>query len=162
MAYTRRQWICTAAGLAAPVIGHSTVASARTPPLVVVVSANSSMKDIGIGRLRRVFLARPTEDTDGRRIVPFNQPPGSSTRVLFDQLALRMDEEEVGRYWIDQKIRGRAGAPRSVSSIALIRKVVAKLPGAMAYIRANHVDKSVRALRVNGKKFDEKGYPFRG
>lgn len=162
--HNRREWLVRATGLAlsVPVLTHAEdVSAAKNRPIVVIVSGKSPLTNVSLSKLRRVFLARPTEDATGRRFVPFNQPPGSGTRVAFDKLVLDMDEEEVGRFWIDRKIRGQPGAPRAIASVALIRRVVAKLPGAICYIRSNQLDSSVKALRVDGKSHKDDKYPLR-
>ena len=64
-----------------------------------------------------------------------NHPPKTVDRVGFDQVVLGMDPETVGRFWIDRKIRGGSGPPRTVESLATLRRVVEKLPGALGYLR---------------------------
>ena len=40
--------------------------------------------------------------------------PRTVDRVGFDQVVLKMDPDAVGRFWIDRKIRGGSGPPRTV------------------------------------------------
>ena len=49
----------------------------------------------------------------------------------FDNVVLGMDAERVGQFWIDRKIRGGSGPPRTVESLTTLRRVVEKLPGAI-------------------------------
>lgn len=129
--------------------------------LAVVVSPGSKLTNISTADLRRVFQSERLTDPDGNRLVPLNHPPKTVDRVGFDKTVLEMDAEAVGRFWIDRKIRGGSGPPRTVDSLATLRRVVEKLPGAIAYLRSNQLSHEVRALRVDGKMPEDAGYPVR-
>ena len=148
------------------------VASARTPhaappppasnPLVVVVGAQSPMRDISRNMLRRVYLGEVTED-HGLRLVALNQPPGAPARVAFDRALLGLEPEAVARFWIDQRIRGQGSAPRGVPTVALLLRVLAQLPGGLSYMRRSDVPagaSGVKVITVDGKKPDDAGYLF--
>ena len=135
--------------------------SASSPPLVVVIVADGhSLTNVSKAELRRLFL-RNTKEIDGQTLVPLNHPPGTNMRVAFDRLVLGMEEAEVGRYWIDRRIRGESGPPRTVGPPPLLRKVVSRLPGAISYVRADEVDDSVQVLRIDGKVPSDPGYPLK-
>jgi hypothetical protein len=71
-----------------------------------------------------------------------------------------MSPDEVGRFWIDRKIRGQPGPPRAVSSVDLLRRVAASLPGTVAYLRTSEVGAELKVLRIEGKRPGEPGYPL--
>lgn len=164
-ATSRRCWFRGLLGLAAAVslLGVCVVCPADSAPvtLVVVVNADSPMSDVSMNMLRNVFLGETVTDPSGRRILPLNQPPHSPDRVGFDRVVLDMSPDEVARYWIDRKIRGQSDAPRSVDSPALLRRVVARLPGAMGYLRREDVDDSVKVVKIDGKRPTDGEYPLR-
>jgi hypothetical protein len=108
-----------------------------------------------------VFRGDPTE-LNGRRLTPFNYAPESPLRRSFDLLALGMSTGEVGRYWIDRRIRGQGLAPRTVPSPAMARAVVARLPGAISYITSKELDTTVRAVSIDGKSHTDRDYPLQG
>ena len=129
--------------------------------LAVIVSPSSKLTNISIADLRHVFQSERLTDPDGNRLIALNHPPKTVDRVGFDQVVLRMDPEGVGRFWIDRKIRGGNGPPRTVESLATLRRVVEKLPGAIGYLRPGQRSNEVRAIRVDGKLPEEAGYPIR-
>jgi hypothetical protein len=129
-------------------------------PLVVIVSADSKLRDISHALLRRIFLGEPTE-FEGVRWVPFNYGPDDPLRVTFDQLAFDMSKEASGRYWVDRRIRGQGLPPRAIANQALLRAVVARLPGAIGYITADQLNASVRALTIDGVSYDKADYKLR-
>ena len=129
--------------------------------LAVIVSPASKLTNISVADLRRVFQSERLTDPDGVKLIPLNHPPKTVDRVGFDQVMLGMDPEAVGRFWIDRKIRGGSGPPRTVESLATLRRVVEKLPGAIGYIRPAQLSNEVRAIRVDGKLPEDPGYPVR-
>jgi GNAT superfamily N-acetyltransferase len=128
--------------------------------LVVIVAADSKLRDISHALLRRIFLGEPTE-YEGQRWVPFNYGPDDALRVAFDELALRLSKEATGRYWVDRRIRGQGLPPRAIATQTLLRAVVARLPGAIGYITADQLNSSVRALTIDGVAHDRPGYRLR-
>jgi ABC-type phosphate transport system substrate-binding protein len=128
--------------------------------IVVILQTNASEKDISLGLVRRIFRGEPTE-FGGSRMVPFSYSPDSSVRRVFDQLALNMSPDQVGAYWIDRRIRGQGMAPRTVPSPQIMKAVIAKLPGSIGYVSAEHLDASVQPLTIDGKSYKSADYPLR-
>jgi len=129
--------------------------------LAIIVAPGSKLTSISVADLRRVFESERLTDPEGNRLIALNHPPKTPDRVGFDQAVLGRDPEEVGRFWIDRKIRGGSGPPRTVESLATLRRVVEKLPGAIGYIRPAQLSGEVRAIRVDGKLPEDPGYPVR-
>lgn len=129
--------------------------------LAVIVAPGSKLASISLADLKRVFQSERLTDPDGNRLIALNHPPKTVDRVGFDQVVLGMDPDAVGRFWIDRKIRGGSGPPRTVESLATLRRVVEKLPGAIGYIRPAQLSSEVRAIRVDGKLPEDPGYPVR-
>jgi hypothetical protein len=137
------------------------VALAAPYLLVPIVASNSPMRDISMGTLRRVFCSEQVSGPGGVRLVGFNHPSGSRARDLFDRIVLGMDPDQAARYWVDQRIRGGARPPRTVGSVALLRDVINRYPGAVGYLSPTDLDASVHALTVNGADVDAPHYPLR-
>ena len=128
--------------------------------LAVFVSKDSSIKDLKMNELRRIFTNADDSGFSGQRNVPFNHTARSTDRVGFDQAVLHMTPEEVSRFWIDRKIRGLAGPPRAVDTLSQLLNLVSHTDGGISYARPGHVGGDVRVIRVNGKLPNESGYPL--
>lgn len=128
--------------------------------LAVVVARGSSLQDLSLAELRRVFTSEGDSDPSGQRYVPFNHPPHTTDRAGFDKVVLGMSPDEVSQFWIDRKIRGLPGPPRSVDSLSLLLRLIARLPGGIGYARPAQLTSDVRAVRVNGKLPNDAGYPL--
>ena len=96
----------------------------------------------------------------GTPLIPLNRPVGSPARVAFDQLVLKMNPDEVGRYWIDRKIRGQTGAPKAIPSLELLRRAVASVAGTLTYLSASELTADLMIVNVDGKRPTEAGYPL--
>ncbi|MFT3924481.1 MAG: hypothetical protein QM778_18225 [Myxococcales bacterium] len=145
--------------------GPHTLASAQpnvgSPvPLVVIVSAQSGIRDLPRALLKRIFLGEVTE-YDGTRFVPLNYAADHPMRRSFDATLLGFMGDDAGRYWIDRRIRGQGLPPRIAPSSVVVRAAVSKLRGAIGYVRANELDASVRAVTVDGVAYNAMGYPLR-
>jgi len=128
-------------------------------PIAVVMGSQSGHRALTSDRLRRIFLAQPTDTDDGRRFVPVNLSPSSNVRERFDRGVLNMSPEETARYWIDQRLRGNK-PPKSASSVDLLRRVLQELPGAVSYLPLSSVG-SLRVLSIDGRAPSDTAYPLR-
>jgi len=125
-------WIALIALLA---LAAAPVARANTGiELAVVVHAGTRVTSMSAVEMETVFTRSQTRWQDGTPIVPINTTPGSETRVLFDKAVLRLDPDEVGRFWIDRRIRGFGLPPRHVADHGTIVRVVEKLAGSIGYV----------------------------
>ncbi len=134
-------------------------AFAANEPIAVVMSSNSRQRGLSSDKLRRVFLALPTDDDDGHRFVPINLAQSSLVRERFDRNVLSMGPQEIARYWIDQRLRGNK-PPRSASSLDTCRRAVQELPGAISYIPLSQVG-SLRVLSIDGRIPSESNYALK-
>ncbi len=131
-------------------------AAAGEPDLVVVVHPSSQVTKLSASELEAIFTSVQRTWLDGKPVVAFNYAPQDPLRVHFERVVLRMTPEEVGRFWVDQRVRGAARPPRQVADPTLALRLVGKLPGSVAYLPANLVDSSVRVVaRVRGDKVIE-------
>ena len=147
----------TYSGLAAP--AFSTAAEERVR-LVVVVQKSSPLSALSLQELKRLYSGEHITDADGKKLIPLNQPMASSERVGFDRLVFKMTPDEIGRFWIDRKIRGQTAAPRAVAPRELLIKAVAALAGAVGYMREGEIDARLKVLTIDGKRPGQEGYPL--
>jgi ABC-type phosphate transport system substrate-binding protein len=157
--FRRRQFLRVVASLGLAVDLGARVALAAGEPIAVVVSSNSRQRGLSSDKLRRIFLALPTDDDDGHRFVPINLSQSSGVRERFDRGVLNMSPEDAARYWIDQRLRGNK-PPRSAGSLDICRRAVQELPGAISYLPLSAVG-SLHVLSVDGRAPSETNYALR-
>lgn len=126
--------------------------------LAVIVSAQSPLRALTRFQLKQVFLGATILNPAGESIIPFNHAPNSADRVAFDQTVLGMTPDEVVRYWIERRIRGERGAPRTAPSIDLLQRVIEKLPDSVGYVRVSQLRPGLRVLAVDGRLPSDAAY----
>ncbi|HEY3254556.1 MAG TPA: hypothetical protein VGJ91_11430 [Polyangiaceae bacterium] len=156
-------WLAVSLGCALLLLLPNAERSARASDrviLAVVVAKSSAVQDLSLSGLKRIFTNEGDSDASGQRYVPFNHPPHTTDRVAFDKIVLGMSADDVSQFWIERKIRGMPGPPRSVDSLTLLLRLIARLPGAVGYARPSQLTSDVRAIRVNGKLPNDAAYPL--
>ena len=127
---------------------------------VIIAGKDTELSDLSLGVLRRAYDGDPTR-VDGVRLIPFNYPPEHALRQRFDLLVLELRPSEIGRYWIDRRIRGEGYPPRTLPRPDVLKAVVARLRGAIGYLPSEQLDASVRALTIDGQPHTAPAYPLR-
>jgi hypothetical protein len=134
-------------------------AAAERKKLVVVVVKGSPVTNISRADLKHAFLGDPVT-AGGKTLVPFNSEAKTPERIGFDKAILGMNADEVGRFWVDRKVRGQSAAPRALPSIAHIQKVVAKFPGAIGYLPADQLTPDLQPVKLDGVAYTDGAYPI--
>jgi len=128
--------------------------------IVVIVSAHSPTRSLSINTVRDIFLGVPTFVQAGDPYVPMTHAARTPVRTAFDQQFLGLDPDAVGRYWIDQRIRARATPPRTIPSLDTLRRVVAAMPQAISYIRADQLQPGLVPIKIDGVDFRSPEYRY--
>ncbi len=160
--HTRRQAIAlggvSLVSLAiAPFSAH---AAGPAESIAVVVGKQGSLEVISLSELKRLFLGESSVGPQGQKLIALNRDPKSEERAGFDRTVLGMSPEAAARYWIDRKIRGQSSAPKAIEPAAVLQRVVARLGGAIGYVRAREVSADVKIVRIDGKRPGDAGYPI--
>jgi hypothetical protein len=128
--------------------------------LVIVTQKSSGLDNLTLRELKRLYQSEQVNGPDGAALIPLNRPLGSPARVAFDKLVLKMGPDDVGRYWVDRKIRGQTGAPKAVPSLELLRKAVASIAGTLTFLNAAEVTADLKVVSVDSKRPTDGGYPL--
>lgn len=156
-AQTRREWLGMAA--AALLIGERSARADGNTRLQLITAKNNAIRDLDLGDLRAAYRGKKVT-VAGLKLVPFNHPPGAPDRIAFDRIVLGMTPEEVGRYWIDQRIRGGDAPPRTIDSVSLLVRVIGALPGALAYVREGFTSPELKVVSLEGRLPGDPRYPL--
>jgi hypothetical protein len=126
--------------------------------LAIVVAKNSPLSDLSIHDLKNLYMGDRISAPGGKQLIPIALRTGSPERTAFEQSVLGMAADRLSKYWIDRKIRGQSGPPKSVDTAELLQLVVSKLEGGIGYVSANAVSNAVKVVRIDGKAPGEPGY----
>jgi hypothetical protein len=142
MAITRRQLL----SLAATAGAWPCAASAAVAELCVITNPSVQSGFLDELELEAIFTTVRRYWSGTQAIVPFNLVPRSDERVLFDHVVLRMNPDEVGRFWLDRRVRSGPPPPRQAPDAATAARLVARLEGAISYVPMPLVAPDVRVV----------------
>lgn len=156
----RRGFVTVIGALSMPSWAGSVQAQEAKLRLAIVVAKNSPLRQLSIKDLRNLYKGDALTGPDGKRLIPLGRPPGSVERIAFDRAVLGMSPDLATAYWIDRKIRGQSGPPRSMESAELLLRVIAKLEGAVGYVRMGGLTDWVTSVRIEGRAPADADYPI--
>ncbi len=116
-------------------IARSAVLAAPPTDLDVVAHLSTPASKLSSVELEALFTRAQTRWGDGTAVIPLNAPTGNPMRDEVDRVVLRLSPDQVGRFWLDRRIRGLGLPPRQVPDATLMLKVIANLRGSIGYVR---------------------------
>ena len=130
-----------------------------TQSLAIVVNRSNPIDNLSFSELRKIFMGERNHWPNGHRIaiamLDYGQP---ERRVVLRQI-YRMDEKGYEDYVLGVMFRGDVFvAPKTLSSPTILRKFVFNAPGAIGYLRSRDVDETVKIVRIDGLRPEDKGY----
>lgn len=149
-----RAWLIVVVALCATSVAH-----AERRRLVVVVAKGAPIKTLSRAELRRCFASEPLS-IGGKQIIPFNAMPNSPERTTFDYFLFGMAPDQIGRFWVDRKVRGQSAAPRSLPSATHTARVAAKFPGAITYLFEDQLTSDIQPVAIDGVPYTDARYPL--
>lgn len=130
--------------------------------LAIVVHIDSSVENLSLQELRRIFLAEQQFWPDRSRIILLVRAPKSEERDFVLNTIYQMDEQQFRKYWIAKMFRAEVPrGPKIVFSTDMTRELVVAIPGSISFVDANEATDDVRVLRIDGKLPNEDGYPLK-
>jgi hypothetical protein len=131
--------------------------SAGQAKFAIVVAKDFPSDNMSFGDLKRLYMGNPLT-VGGKNVIPIALNKQLPDRASFDELVLGMSPDTVALYWVDRKIRGQTGAPKAVESADILMRVVARVPGAVGYVRVDAVKDTVKVMKIDGKMPNQPGY----
>lgn len=156
------------AALALVLLLWGTLGSAEEPAsgpvsIAIVVHADTSVSDLSMAQLRRIFLAEQQFWGDDSRITLLVRAPGAYERDIVMDRLYRMDEAQFRKYWIAKMFRAEVpSGPKIVFSSNMALELVQAIPGSITFIDASEVNGGgVRVVTIDGLKPEDEGYPLK-
>jgi hypothetical protein len=142
----RRQYIRFSVGL---VWATLQTLGAPNENFVVIVHPSNRFDALSRSKVSNAFLRKVSRWPWGAEVAPANLPANQPVRQEFSHQVLRMSEEQLVEYWIDQRATRGVSPPIEVQDPAAIKRWVAAKPGGIAYIPASALDGTVKAIRID-------------
>ena len=120
------------------------------PPFTIVVNHANPVDTLTLAELRRIFMKQQRLWAHGDTIVPVDWDAASQMRKAFSQIVLGRSVREMADYWVQQSVTQGLAPPSTLSSGLAVARFVATVPGAIAYLSPEAVDRSVKRVRIDG------------
>jgi ABC-type phosphate transport system substrate-binding protein len=142
--------------------GARPVPPSQNPPseaLAIVVNQSNPVQAMSSAELRDVFLGTRSHWPNGRRITIVMRDMEDPERLVILRDVCGMNEQQFRTHFVRGLYNGEIlVSPKILSSVTGMRRFVFNVPGAIGYLRLSEVDSSVRALRIDERLPQEKGY----
>jgi ABC-type phosphate transport system substrate-binding protein len=127
--------------------------------LAIVVNISSSIENLSMTELRKIFLGERSHWPNGRRITLVMMEPGQPERAAVISLICQMNESDFKNHFLHGLFTGDVlVSPKTLATPVGVRKFIFNVPGAIGYLRATDVDASVKVIRVDERLPEDKGY----
>jgi hypothetical protein len=121
----------------------------REDAMVVIVNLSNHFDALTRSKLCFLFLGKVSRWPWGAEAAPVDLGVEQSVRREFLQQVLRIDEEQLAEYWIDQRSTRGVSPPLQVRNAAGAKAWVAARPGGIAYIPSSMLDGTVKEIRID-------------
>jgi ABC-type phosphate transport system substrate-binding protein len=145
---TRRHWflLLVVVGVA---LARPGIADVKDGAFVVIVHPSNRFDSLTRSKVSLLFLRKVSRWPWGAEVEPVDLAHNLSVRIEFTEHVLKITERDLDQYWIDQTATRGVSRPVQVTSAAAAKAIVAARPGAIAYIPAAELDRTVKVLRVD-------------
>jgi len=132
---------------------------ARGGDVALIVHPANPLSDLSWASVIKIFRVEQQHWNSGGRIYLILQQFGTPEKEIVLRRVYRMKDAELKQFWLGKLFRGEiASFPRVAHSSADARRIVAQAPHALSFIDASTADRTVKVLRVDGRRPGEPGY----
>ncbi len=115
---------------------------------VLIVNKSNQIFELSPSKVKLIFLRKISRWPWGAEILPVDLPDQHPARRALVKAILESTPENMGVYWIEQKVSRGLSPPSRVNDVQAAKALVAARPGGVAYIPASDVDDTVRIIQV--------------
>ncbi len=120
--------------------------SSATADVVVIVNIANDVSSIDASKIKKIFLLKKKKFSNGKKVIPVEQTPGSTVRDIFNDKVLRKSSNQLRAYWAKIIFSGKGSPPKSVADDASVKAFVSTTESAIGYIDSVNVDDSVKVI----------------
>jgi hypothetical protein len=133
-----------------------------TNDVAVVVHPDIPVDNLTLGELRRLVLGDREFWPASVRVTLLIRAPVAHERDVILRIVCQMTEAQFRQHWIAKVFRAdTAVAPKIAYSSDMSLDMVARIPGAIAFVDASRVGTNLKVLKIDGRAPSEKGYVLR-
>jgi ABC-type phosphate transport system substrate-binding protein len=117
-----------------------------TAAVVVIGNPNISVASLTSDQVSDIFLGKMTSLADGTKITVIDHQDGEAIKDEFYEQVVGKSASQLKAFWAKVIFTGEGMPPKAYSGDKAVRDHVSRTPGAIGYVDAESVDKSVKVL----------------
>ena len=137
--------VLLAASLAVAWLGAP--ASARAEDYAVIVNAENPTEPLDRLAVKKAFLMKSSRWKSGVKVRPIDRIARDAARIAFLEDVLRMEPQDLKRYWIQVRYQRALSPPTQAETEAEVLRFVAEEAGAIGFVR-HSTAKSAKGTKV--------------
>ena len=115
----------------------------------MIVHPSNQFDALSRSKVSYLFLRKVSRWPWGAEVAALDLSGDEPIHRDFVQKVLRLSEEQLAEYWIDQRATRGVSPPIQVRDAAAAKLWVAARPGGIAYIPSSALDSTVKAIRID-------------
>jgi hypothetical protein len=143
---TRRDLLALALSTLVTPLGADVVDEGK---FAVIVHLSNQFDRLTRSKLSFLFLRKVSRWPWGAQVEPVDLAPHGPARREFTRQVLRITDEQLNQYWIDQVTTRGVSGPVEVPDGAAAKIFVAARPGAVGYIPFAALDHTVKVIVID-------------
>lgn len=129
--------------------------------LAIVVNPGNPVDELSRSELIKIFRVE-RRFWASEKIILLTREQDSWEKELVLEKIYNMSADDLNKFWLTKIFTGEIpAAPAVVGTEFMLKRLVQRLPGAIAYIDSESVDSNVKVLRIDGKLPGDSGYLLR-
>ena len=114
--------------------------------IVVIGNPGLSINSVTAAQVTEIFLGKMPTLKDGTQLTVIEHQDGESIKDDFYEKVVGKSSSQLKAYWAKVVFTGEGFPPKAYSGDKAVKEQVAATPGAIGYVDAGAVDKSVKVL----------------
>ena len=129
----------------APLLILAWALSAHAQKLLVIASPLIPESTISVKELSDIYIMKKQYWSNGIRIIPVNREVTSAAREKFSKAVFNLSPQQMADYWNRLRFQGKL-PPTVQPTDEGVLNFVRSIPGAIGYVRTDHVPKDVKVM----------------
>ncbi len=127
----------------------------------VIVNANSKVDDLSMKDLKKYMKLDRRYWPDKSSVILYQRPVDTDLQEFTLKEVYGMSERQLRRHFVSLMNKGAVNAiPTVVKNKDMVCRLVGKKDGGLAMVIDGNLPKTVKVLKIDGKKPGDKGYPL--
>lgn len=114
--------------------------------LVVIANRDLPVSSLTQPEIYRIYLGKTKFLSNGVKVIPVDQQPGSPSREKFYSNVIKKSDTEIKSYWSRVIFTGQGYPPIQESDDKAVKDLVARNPNCVGYVDKSVVDNTVKVV----------------